>query len=88
MSDAESEFADRLVGELGRVLGTGIILEELDIGATDADPAHIRAVCLFDGWSEVLEANGATRREAYDKLVLAAARLRQSLASRNMIGPI
>jgi hypothetical protein len=88
VSDAEDEFAERLASELGRILGTGILFEELELGATDADPAHIRAVCLFDGFSEVLEADGATRREAYDKLVRAAAELRLSLASRNMIAPI
>lgn len=88
MTDADEEFADRLVAELGRILGTGIILDELDLGPTDADPARIRAICLFDGGSDVLEATGRTRAEAYDTLVKAAADLRLALASRNMIAPI
>jgi hypothetical protein len=85
---SDDQFADRLVAELGRILGTGIILEELDLGPSEADPARIRAICLFDGFSEMLEADGLTRQEAYDRLVRAAADLRLALASRNMIAPI
>lgn len=88
MSDADQAFAERLGEELGRILGTGIILEEVDLGEDEASPAHIRAVCLFDGRPEVLEANGENRKEAYDRLVKAAAQLRLALASRNMIAPI
>ncbi|HET9346613.1 MAG TPA: hypothetical protein VFO05_13025 [Candidatus Limnocylindrales bacterium] len=88
MNEPNDRFADRLGEELGRILGTGIILEEVDLGADEASPAHIRAVCLFDGTSEVLEARGQTRQEAYDLLVKAAAELRLALASRNMIAPI
>jgi hypothetical protein len=88
MTEDVDQFAERLAAELGRILGTGIILEDVDLGPTDADPARIRAVCLFDGGSEVLEAAGSTRAEAYDKLIRAAANLRLALASRNMIAPI
>jgi hypothetical protein len=87
MSEADDRFAERLAEDLGRILGTGILLEELDLGPDEDDPARIRAVCLFDGRSEVLEAEGATRLEAYNRLVMAAAELRLAVASRNMIAP-
>ena len=88
MNEADEQFAEQLGEELGRILGTGIILEAVDLGADEASPAHIRAVCMFDGTSEVLDAKGETRQEAYDRLVKAAAELRLALASRNMIAPI
>jgi hypothetical protein len=88
MTEADERFADRLGEELGRILGTGIILEELDLGDDEASPAHIRAICLFDGRSEVLDADGETRLEAYSRLVRAAAELRLAVAARNMIAPI
>jgi hypothetical protein len=87
VSDEEQAFAARLSGELGTILGTGIIFEELDLGEDETSPAHIRAICLFDGRPEVLEADGETRKEAYDQFVKAAAQLRLTLASRNMIAP-
>jgi hypothetical protein len=88
MNEADEQFAARLADELGRILGTGIILQELDLGPTEGEPAHIRAVCLFDGRSEILEAQGETRLEAYNLLVRAAAELRLTIAARNMIAPI
>jgi len=87
MNDADEEFAERLGEELGRILGTGIMFEQLDLGEDEASPAHIRAICLFDGRPEVLEADGDNRKETYDQLVKAAAQLRLTLASRNMIAP-
>jgi hypothetical protein len=88
MTEADELFAERLAEELGRILGTGIILEEFDLGPTESDPAHIRAVCLFDGRSEILDSRGETRLEAYNMLIRAAAELRLAMASRNMIAPI
>jgi hypothetical protein len=87
-SEADERFAERLAEELERILGTGIILEELDLGSDEASPARIRAVALYDGRSEVLEADGETRLEAYNRLVRAAAELRLSVAARNMIAPL
>ena len=93
MSDVD-EFAARLVDELGRILGTGILIEELDLGG-DGDgedvrggPARIRVLCLFDGGAETLEAEGATSEQAYGRLIAAAAALRLAIASRPMIAPI
>lgn len=87
MNEADEQFTERLGEELGRILGTGIMFEELDLGEHEGSPAHIRAICLFDGRPEVLEADGDTRKAAYDQLVKAASQLRLTLASRNMIAP-
>ena len=88
MTEAAEQFAARLAEDLERILGTGIMIEELDLGPGEGDPARIRAICLFDGGSQVLEARGSTRLEAYNQLVKAAAELRLALATKNMIAPI
>jgi hypothetical protein len=88
MTEADEQFAARLAEDLERILGTGIMLEELDLGPGEGDPARIRAICLFDGRTETLEAEGETRLEAYNALVKAAAELRLAVAARNMIAPI
>jgi hypothetical protein len=87
-SEADERFAERLAEDLGRILGTGILIDELDLGPTDDSPARIRVLCLFDGGTETLEAEGATRLEASERLVRAAAELRLALVSRRMIAPI
>jgi hypothetical protein len=84
----EERFAIRLAEDLGRILGTGILIEELDLGTSEDGPARMRVLCLFDGGAETLEASGATRLEAYNRLVQAAAEMRLAIASRRMIAPI
>jgi hypothetical protein len=88
MNEADERFAERLAEDLERILGTGIILDELDLGPVENAPARIRAICLFDGRTETLAAEGETRLEAYNRLVKAAAELRLAVATRNMIAPI
>jgi hypothetical protein len=98
MSEADQRFADRLAEDLSRILGTGILIDRLDFGdageapSENGDdggdgPARIRVICLFDGRAETLEAEGETRLEAYNRLVIAAAEFRLGLAARNMIAP-
>lgn len=87
MSEADERFAQRLADDLALILGTGIVLADVDLGPEEG-PARIRAVCLFDGRSEVLEAAGETRLEAYHRLVRGAAELRLAIAARTMIAPI
>jgi len=87
MSETDERFAARLAEDLGRILGTGILIEELDLGPTDDGPARIRVLCLFDGGAETLEAEGETRLEAYNRLVRAAAETRLAIATRRMIAP-
>jgi hypothetical protein len=87
-TEADEQFAARLASDLGRILGTGILIDELDIGPTEDGPARIRVLCLFDGQMEALEAEGETRLEAYNRLIVKAAEFRLGLAARNMIAPI
>jgi hypothetical protein len=91
MTDAE-EFAARLADDLGRILGTGILIEELVLGDEGDDdvrggPARIRVLCLFDGGAETIEAEGDTAEEAYGRLIVAAAEMRLAITSRRMIAP-
>ena len=88
MSEPDERFAERLAGDLARILGAGILIERLELPGAEGGPARIRVVCLFDGRAEVLETEGATSLEAYNRLVRAAAELRLAMASRNMIAPI
>ena len=88
ISEADERFAERLAEDLGRILGTGIIIDELDLGPTDDSAAKIRVLCLFDGGAETLEADGETRLEAYNRLVRAAAEMRLAIAARRMMAPL
>lgn len=87
-TEADERFAARLAEDLGRILGTGILIEELDLGPAEDGPARIRILCLFDGGAETLEAEGETRLVAYDRLIRAAAEMCLAIASRPMIAPI
>jgi hypothetical protein len=87
-TEADEQFAARLADDLGRILGAGILIDELDVGPTEDGPARIRVLCLFDGRVETLEAVGETRLEAYNRLVVKAAEFRLGLAARNMIAPL
>ena len=86
MSEADQRFAERLAEDLARILGTGILIDRLEFA--DDGPARIRVLCLFDGRMEALEAEGETRLEAYNRLIVKAAEFRLGLAARNMIAPI
>ena len=88
ISEADERFAARLAEDLAQILGTGILIDELDLGPTDDGPARIRVLCLFDGGAETIEAEGDTRLEAYNRLVRAAAEMRLAIAARRMIAPI
>jgi hypothetical protein len=88
ITEADERFAARLAEDLGRILGTGIVIDELLLGPSEDTPTKIRALCLFDGGMEVLEVGGETRLDAYNRLVLAAAELRLSVAARRMIAPL
>jgi hypothetical protein len=93
-TEAEERFAARIADDLGRILGTGILIEELDLGGEGTGDdvrggsARIRVLCLFDGDAETLEAEGETPDEAFGRLIAAAAELRLAIASRRMIAPI
>ena len=50
----------------------------------DGYPARVTATCVFDGGSEVLEAYGDARLEAYNQLILRVAELRLLMAARGL----
>jgi hypothetical protein len=88
ITEADERFLERLADDLGRILGTGIVIDELRLGPNEDTPTKIRALCLFDGGTQVLEIGGETRLEAYNLLVRAVAELRLSIAARQMIAPL
>jgi hypothetical protein len=87
MTEADERFSDRLIEDLSRILGTGIVIDDLTF-AEEGSRARIRVLCLFDGRAETLETEGETNLEAYNRMVKAAAELRLALAARNMIAPM
>jgi hypothetical protein len=85
MNDAETRLAQRLASDLERVLGTGILIEDLEI---DGDgPVTIRVACLVDGASREIETTGETAIEAISSLIRLAAELRLTAAFWQMVGP-
>jgi hypothetical protein len=85
MNDTEAQLAERLAKDLERVLGTGIVLEDLEIEGEG--PVVIRAACLVDGRSAELRTEGATVLEAMSEVVRIAAETRLSSAFWHMVGP-
>jgi hypothetical protein len=85
VNDAEARFADRLATDLERVLGTGILIEDVEIEGDE--PVVIRVACLVDGASREIEATGGTELEAAAAVIRLAAELRLSAAFWQMVGP-
>jgi hypothetical protein len=85
MNDAEEQLARRLAVDLERVLGTGILIEDLEIEGEG--PVTINVACLLDGMSREIHAEGATPMEAISNVIRLAAELRLSAAFWQMVGP-
>jgi len=86
MREADERFAERLARDLAPYLGPQIALQHVELGDPGGYPARIRATCVADGGLEVLVAYGDTTLEAYNQLVLRAARLRLIVAGRGLDG--
>ena len=85
MNDAEEQLARRLAADLERVLGTGILVQDLKI---DGDgPVTINVACLVDGASHEIHAEGESSLEAISNVIRLAAELRLSAAFWQMVGP-
>src|SRR5262245_27110171 len=84
MNEADERFGERLAQDLERYLGPEIAIEELDLGDEHSEVGHLRATLGFEGGSEVIEAVGETRLDAYNQLVLRVAELRLVVAVRHM----
>ncbi|MEW6225622.1 MAG: hypothetical protein AB1627_13435 [Chloroflexota bacterium] len=85
MNDAETRLAERLAADLERVLGTGILIEDLEIEGEG--PVTIRVACLADGMSREIEAHGDSAIEAISDLIRLAAETRLAAAFWQMVGP-
>jgi len=85
MNDAEAQLAERLAKDLERVLGAGILIEDLELAGDG--PVTIRVACLVDGASRQIEASGETAMEAMSGVVRAAAELRLMAAFWQIVVP-
>lgn len=85
MNDAESRLAERLATDLERILGTGILIEDLEIEGDG--PVTIRVACLVDGRSREIRVEGESAITAISEVIRLAAELRLSAAFWQMVGP-
>jgi hypothetical protein len=85
MNDAEARLAERLATDLERVLGTGILVEDLEIEGDG--PVLIRVACLVDGQAREILAEGENAIEAMSEVVRQAAETRLTSAFWQMVGP-
>jgi hypothetical protein len=85
MNDAEARLAERLVTDLERVLGTGILIEDLEIDGEG--PVTIRVACLVDGAARELVATGETAIDAIGDVIRLAAEARLRAAFWQVVGP-
>lgn len=85
MNDAETQLAERLAIDLERVLGTGILIEDLEIQGEG--PVTINVACLVDGRSREIHAEGESAIDAMSNVVRLAAELRLAGAFWQMVGP-
>lgn len=85
MNDAEARLAERLADDLERILGTGILIEDLEIEGEG--PLTIRVACLVDGTSREIEAHGENAIEAMGEVIRLAAETRLAAAFWQMVGP-
>ena len=85
MNDAELRLAERLAIDLEQVLGTGILVEDLEI--TGDGPFAVTVACLVDGRALELRREGASVIEAMSAIIRAAAELRLAAAFWQMVGP-
>jgi hypothetical protein len=85
VNDAEAQLAERLALDLERVLGTGILIEDLEIEGEG--PVTINVACLVDGQSRAIHAQGESAIDAMSDVIRLAAELRLSSAFWQMVGP-
>ena len=86
MNDAEAQLAARLADDLERVLGTGILVEDLEIGGDG--PVTIHVACLVDGQAREIVAVGESAIDAMADVIRLAAEMRLSAAFWQVVGPV
>jgi hypothetical protein len=85
VNEAEAQLAGRLAADLERVLGTGILVEDLEIEGDG--PVTIHVACLVDGQSREIQAEGESAIEAISTVIRLAAEFRLSSAFWQIVGP-
>lgn len=85
MNDTERLLADRLAADLGRVLGEGILVQDLELEGDG--PVTIRVACLVEGQFREISAEGADAVEAAGRLIRRAAEARTSATFWQVVGP-
>ncbi|HYO41675.1 MAG TPA: hypothetical protein VES19_00625 [Candidatus Limnocylindrales bacterium] len=86
MNDAETRLAERLATDLERILGTGILVEDLEIRGDG--PVTVDVACLVDGRSREIHAEGDSAISAISEVIRLAAELRLSSAFWQIVGPV
>ncbi len=84
MNDAEAQLAARLAEDLERVLGTGILIADLEIEGDG--PVTISVTCLVEGHSREIDAEGDTVGDAMSAVIRRAAELRLAGVFWQIIG--
>jgi hypothetical protein len=85
VNDAEAQLAMRLATDLEHILGTGILIQDLEISGDG--PVRIDVACLVDGQSREIHAEGESAIAAASSVIRLAAELRLSSAFWQMVGP-
>jgi hypothetical protein len=85
VNDAEARLAERLATDLERVLGAGILVQDLEIEGDG--PVTIRVACLVDGELRELETSGDSAIDAAAEVIRLAAETRLASAFWQMVGP-
>jgi len=85
MNETEARMAEHLASDLERVLGTGIVVQNIEVQGEE--PVTIRVTCLVDGAVRELDAIGESQAEAMAAIVQQAADLRVAGAFWQIVGP-
>jgi hypothetical protein len=84
MNEAEARLAERMADDLERILGTGVLVRDLEI--TGDGPVTIEVACLVEGAERRIHAEGETTIEAMSEVIRSAAELRLTGAFWQIVG--
>jgi hypothetical protein len=88
MTDAEEQFADRLAEDIERVLGVGILVDDVRIERGEGRRgARVTATLMVGSRIETIEAAGTSVLALYLPILQRAAELRLREAYWQLIGP-
>jgi hypothetical protein len=88
MTDAEEQFADRLAEDIERVLGVGILVDDVRIERGEGRRgARVTATLMVGSRIETIEAAGTSVLALYRPILQRAAELRLREAYWQLIGP-